>query len=234
MPYCVHCGVELDPSIHRCPLCGTAVLDPAAPAAEDGPPFFPTRPARVEPVSRRAAALLATSMLASVSVCCALLNLFLKPQYRWYLFVTGAAAMLWVWFVLPLLAKHWVPLWVRLTADVGAVAAYVALIALALDGWGWFFGLAVPVLALAAAVVCALSWLMRKGHSVLTTVTLVLAAVGIFCLGAEACGDLYFHGEWAPGWSLIVTVSCFGLCVPLLVVRRVPSLREEVRRRFHF
>ena len=185
-------------------------------------------------MSRRAAALLATSMLASVSVCCALLNLFLKPQYRWYLFVTGAAAMLWVWFVLPLLAKRWVPLWVRLTADVGAVAAYVALIALALDGWGWFFGLAVPVLALAAAVVCALSWLMRKGHSVLTTVTLVLAAVGIFCLGAEACGDLYFHGEWAPGWSLIVTVSCFGLCVPLLVVRRVPSLREEVRRRFHF
>ena len=41
MPYCVHCGVELDPSVHRCPLCGTAVLDPAAPAAEDGPPFFP-------------------------------------------------------------------------------------------------------------------------------------------------------------------------------------------------
>jgi hypothetical protein len=173
-------------------------------------------------------------MLASVSVCCALLNLVLKPQYQWYLFVVGAAAMLWVWFVLPLLVNRWVPVWVRLTVDVGAVAVYVALIALAMDGWDWFRGLAVPILALAAAVVCALGWLLRRGHSMLTTVTLSLAALGVFCAGIEAFGDLYFYGQWSPGWSLVVLASCVGLCIPLLVVRRVPSLREEVRRRFHF
>lgn len=234
MPYCVHCGVELDPAVKTCPLCGTAVNDPAARPAEDRPPFFPTRRAEVAPVPRKAVSLLITSMLASVSVCCALLNLVLKPQYQWYLFVVGAAAMLWVWFVLPLLVNRWVPVWVRLTVDVGAVAVYVALIALAMDGWDWFRGLAVPLLALAAAVVCALGWLLRRGHSVLTTVMLSLAAVGVFCAGIEACGDLYFYGEWSPGWSLIMLASCVGLCIPLLVVRRVPSLREEVRRRFHF
>lgn len=233
MPYCVHCGVGLDPSVKSCPLCGTAVNDPAAAPAQDYPSFFPTRRAEVAPVPRKAAALLLTSMLASVSVCCALLNLALKPQYQWYLFVVGAAAMLWVWLVLPLLVNRWVPLWARLTADVGAVAVYVALIALALDGWTWFRGLAVPMLALAAAVVCALSWLLRRGHSILTTATLSLAAAGVFCVGMEACADLYFYDAWSPGWSLVVLAACVGLCIPLLVVRRVPSLREEARRRFH-
>ncbi len=234
MPYCVHCGVELDAAVKSCPLCGTAVNDPASQPAADHPPFFPTRQAEVAPVPRKAVALLATSMLASVSLCCALLNLALKPEYSWHLFVVGAAAMLWIWFVLPLLADRWIPVWTRLTVDVGAVAVYVALIALAMDGWDWFRGLAVPMLLLAAAEGWVFWLLLRRGHSVLTTVTLSLAAVAVFCVGMEACGDLYFHGVWSPGWSLIVAASCVGLCIPLLVVRRVPSLREEVRRRFHF
>ncbi len=234
MPYCVHCGVELDADVKDCPLCGTEVHDPAADPAAEHPPFFPARRAEVAPVSKRTAALLLTSMLASVSLCCALLNLALKPEHRWYLFVVGAAAMLWVWLVLPLLVNRWVPLWVRLTADVGAVAVYVALIALALDGWEWFWGLAVPLLAVAAAVVCALSWLLRRGHSMLTTAMLCLGAAGLLCVGIEACVDLYFHGLWSPGWSLVVLAACVGFSIPLAVVRRVPSLREEARRRFHF
>ncbi len=213
MPYCVHCGVELDAGVKDCPLCGTEVHDPAADPAAEHPPFFPARRAEVAPVSKRTAALLLTSMLASVSLCCALLNLALKPEHRWYLFVVGAAAMLWVWLVLPLLVNRWVPLWVRLTADVGAVAGYVAV---------------------AAAVVCALSWLLRRGHSMLTTAMLCLGAAGLLCVGIEACVDLYFHGLWSPGWSLVVLAACVGFSIPLAVVRRVPSLREEARRRFHF
>lgn len=234
MSYCVNCGVELNPAAESCPLCSTPVVNPNAPPDATLPSFFPTRPPEVATVPRRTAVVLASAMLASVSVCCALLNLALKPQYKWSLFVVGAAAMLWVWLVLPLLVNRWIPIWARLTADVGAVAVYVALIAWAMDGWDWFRGLAVPVLAVAAVVVCCLSWLLRRGHSILTTATMSLAAIGVFCVGMEACGDLYFHGEWAPAWSLIVLASCVGLCIPLLVVRRVPSLREEARRRFHF
>ena len=68
MPYCVHCGVELDPAVKTCPLCGTAVNDPAACPTEDRPSFFPTRRAEVAPVTRKAAALLITSMEATISL----------------------------------------------------------------------------------------------------------------------------------------------------------------------
>ena len=233
MSYCVNCGVELNPSTQNCPLCGTKVVNPKSPPDTELPPFFPTYRPEVAPVPRRAVALLMTAMLASVSMCCLLLNLALKPQMKWSLFVAGAAAMLWVWLVLPLLVNRWVPLWGRLTIDVGAVAVYVAFIALAMDGWEWFLGLAVPILGVAAVVVCCLSWLLQRGHSTLTSAMLSLNAVGVFCVGMEICGDLYFLKACSLGWSLIVLVSCVGFSIPLLIIRWVPSLREEARRRFH-
>lgn len=232
MPYCVNCGVELSPGTVRCPLCRTPVVQPNG----DGPepsPFFPTRRAEVPPVSKKALAALLSAMLASLSACCALLNLVLRPGYGWSLFVVGAAAMLWVWFVLPLLVRR-APLWLRLILDMAAVGVYVYLIALTTGGEWWFFPLAVPVLAVATGVVLVLWALLRRGHSVLTTVTLLLLAAGVLCVGVEFCCDRFLLGRWSPGWSVVVLVCCVGLCIPLVVVRRVASLREEVRRRFHF
>ncbi len=232
MSYCVHCGVELEPAASRCPLCGTPVVDPGAPGAEDLSTFFPTRPAQVSPVSKKELAILLSSMLLSVSVCCGLLNLILKPGTAWSLFVLGAAVMLWVWVVFPLLAR-WAPMWLRLTLDVGAVGIYVWLIALAVDGKTWFWGLAVPILVCNAVAVCIFGLLIRKKHSMLSTLTMLLAVVGAFCLSVELCCDRYFHRGIDLGWSLVVFACCVGLCVPLIVIRRVPSLRAEVRRRFH-
>ena len=233
MSYCVNCGVELNPGAPRCPLCGTEVVNPRQAVDEMEPDFFPTRRAVVEPVSKRALAFLLTAMLASVSGCCALLNLVLRPHTPWYLFVVGAAAMLWVWLVFPLLARC-MPVWGRLTLDVGAVGVYVFLISLALHGGAWFRGLAVPLLALSAAVVFALSWLLRRGHSLLTTAAMALFAAGAFCVGVEVCCDWYLHSGWTPGWSLVVFACCVGLCIPIIIIRRIPSLRAEARRRFHF
>lgn len=233
MSYCVHCGVELNENADRCPLCNTPVLDPSRTPPTGNPDFFPSRPAQVDPVSKRGLAILITSMLVSVSLCCALLNLALKPETHWHFFVVGAAAMLWIWSVLPILIPK-LPLWGRLTIDVGAVGLYVWIISLALDGKTWFYGLAIPLLIFSAITVCLLSWLLRRKHSTLSTVTMILAAIGIYCVEVELCCDWYIHHTIDLGWSLVVFACCVGLCIPLIVVRRVPSLREEVRRRFHF
>ena len=42
MSYCVHCGVELDPTAAVCPLCATPVRDPARPVDTVSPRPFPT------------------------------------------------------------------------------------------------------------------------------------------------------------------------------------------------
>ena len=169
----------------------------------DAPSYFPTKPAEVPPASRRAAAALLT------------------------------AVMLWIWFVLPMLARR-IPIFFRLTADVAAVGVYVFLISIDLSGGAWFRGLALPILGWACVLVFLLSFLLRGGRrSRLSAIAMCIGTVGLMALGVEYCMDRFFRAAWQPTWSLVVVVICVGLIIPLRVVRRVPSLREEARRRFN-
>ena len=229
MSYCVNCGVELDKGAERCPLCGTPAWKPDP----DAPRYFPSKPAEVPRASRRAAAALLTAMLASVSLCCGLLNLILPTEHPWALYVAGAAVMLWIWFALPMLVRG-IPIFFRLTADVAAIGIYVWIISVALHGGRWFRGLVLPMLGWACIVVFLLSFLLRDGRrSRLSSLAMCIGAVGLLALGVEYCMDRYFLQAWQPSWSLVVAVICIGLIIPLRIVRRVPSLREEARRRFN-
>ena len=50
MSYCVNCGVELEKSEKRCPLCGVEVINPAQPP-EDKEPRQRPYPNRIEELS---------------------------------------------------------------------------------------------------------------------------------------------------------------------------------------
>lgn len=143
MSYCVHCGVELDATASFCPLCHTRVLDPGQPVDTASPKPFPTRRGEVAPAAKQEVALLITAMLASVAVCCGVLNLFLRADRMWSLYVIGASAMLWLWLVPPLLARG-MHLLLRLLLDIAAVALYVYLISVDLNGGDWYLGLQPP------------------------------------------------------------------------------------------
>ena len=189
MSYCVNCGVELGPGARECPLCRTPVVNPVCPPDAAEPGFFPVRREEVAPVSRREAALLLSAMLLSVAICCGLLNLVFYSDVWWSFFIGGAMAMLWVWFVLPLLIRGMF-IWVRLTLDVLAVGAYICIIAVALDGMDWFLGLALPIIAAGVAVIPLLYWVIRTRRcSILVSTILVLISAGFFAVLTEFICD---------------------------------------------
>ena len=233
MSYCVNCGVELDKTAAFCPLCHTPVYNPNQPVDQTSAKPFPTERKEVAPSSKRPAAILITTVLASVAVCCGVLNQFLLTQRAWSLYVIGAAIMLWIWTVPPLLARG-MHLLLRLAVGIGAVLLYVYLISVDLDGRTWFLGLAAPLILWGGAVLLVLGLVLLVYHrSPITTLTILIGSVGIFLLGVELLVDRWLFHAWAPGWSLVVLVVCVGMVIPLIIIRRVPSLREEVRRRFH-
>ena len=233
MSYCVNCGVELDPTARACPLCHTPVVNPNQPVDASLPPPFPSRREEVQPVSKRELALLLSAMLGSVAVCCGVLNLFFVHSGRpWSLYVIGAAAMLWIWLVVPLVLRQ-MPLWLRLGLDACAVGVYVYLISIDLHGLDWYLGLALPIILTGGAIVMALGLVLCTARSILTSVTLIIGAVGLFIVGIEFFVDRWLTGTYQPGWSLVVAAVCVALMVPLIIVRRRPALRDEVRRRFH-
>jgi len=233
MSYCVNCGVELDATAACCPLCHTPVYNPAQPVDRDSPPPFPTQRGEVPPASRRELAVLISAMLGSVAVCCGLLNLVLRTSHIWSLYVIGAAGMLWVFLAPPLLWRR-LPLPLAAVLDAAAVGLYVLLIAWEVGGLDWYLQLALPIVALFALTLLALSLLLGNGRrSILSSIALVIGFTGAFLAGLELLSDLYLDGVWRPSWSLVVLIVAVALEIPLVVVRRVPGLREEVRRRFH-
>lgn len=233
MSYCVNCGVELDSTATFCPLCQTPVRNPNQPVDRGSPTPFPTEPDEMPLAARKAAAAMASAMLGAAAVSCGLLNLVLQASHIWSLYVIGAAAMLWIFLVPPLLWRK-MPGPVMALLDTGAIGLYLLIIAWELDGLDWYLRLALPAVALLAVVLLALVLLLRGGkRSILTSTTLIIAAAAVYVAGLELLGDLYFHGKWGPTWSLVVLIVAGAVEIPLVVVRRVPSLRREVRRRFH-
>lgn len=233
MSYCVNCGVELDSTAAVCPLCQTPVQNPRQPVDRDSPTPFPAERSEVSLPSQWELAVLISAMLGSVAICCGLLNLFLRTSHIWSVYVIGAAAMLWVFAVPPLLWRK-LPLPVMTLLDGAAIGLYVLLIAWELDGLDWYFHLALPaVILLGLILLVQVLLLQKRRRSMLSTIAVVIASVAVFVVGLELLGDLYFHGEWDPSWSLVVLVVAGALELPLLVVRWVPGLRREARRRFH-
>lgn len=229
MSYCVNCGVELNAAAAACPLCGTPAWHPEN--EQPGEPYFATKRPDVDRAPRRTLAMILTSMLVSVVICCGLLNLLYNPKDAWSLYIIGAAMLFWIWFVLPLLVR-W-PTFLKLTADVAAIGLYVYLISISVGGADWYEGLAQPLLIYIVALVFLLSFLLRGGrHSRLTTLSLAIGFVGLLLLGVEYFVDLYFTSEWVPEWSLIAAAISVALIIPLQIIRHVPALREEIRRRF--
>ncbi len=233
MSYCVHCGVELDDTAAFCPLCHTKVMNPGRMPDECAPKPFPTERGEVPPIPKGAVAGVITAMLACVAVGCGLLNLFLKPGRAWSLYVIGATIMLWLWIVLPLLLRR-IPLLLRSVINVAAIGLYVYLISVELHGWSWYIGLAVPIILWGGAVWLLLSLMLRVyRRSAISTAAILIGSVGVFLMGVEFFIDQWVAGRWDPSWSLVVLTICVCLVIPLVIIRRIPAFREEVRRRFH-
>ena len=121
MSYCVNCGVELDDTAAFCPLCHTPVHNPNQPVNQTAPKPFPTERKEVPPASKLQVAILLSTILASVAVCCGVLNVFLRTQRTWSLYVIGAALMIWIWTVPPLLHHRKDTFRLQLLADVLAI-----------------------------------------------------------------------------------------------------------------
>lgn len=233
MSYCVNCGVELGDSIKVCPLCDTPVLNPYADSTSDDT-FFPSKGGDIKPVSKFELAVLISSMLLSVSVLFGALNIFFDREELWSLYVIGAAAVLWVWFVLPLLTRK-ILFWSRLSIDLIAVAAYLGFMAIFKGGMELYLNLLIPLIFTLSATVFIVSLIIHsKRRSILQQVLICLCGVAVFCVLCELMIDNYLFEGWRPFWSMIVLAVCVGLSIPIIIVIKTPSLREEIRKRWHF
>lgn len=233
MSYCVNCGVELDRTAKRCPLCNTPVINPKELIDASSPAPYPKISGQVEQIKHTDLAILLFSVLGSTSAACGLINFFVVNSSPWSLYIIGVCFMLWVFFI-PAILYTRLPIYVSLFLDGVAVAIYCYLISLNTSSRAWFADLAIPIIASLTLLIILFAFLIRNVHSSILSIAIYLfTEIGIFVVCLELMIRSYLNLEFGISWSAIVLICCVCIDIVLLTIITRSRLREAVRRRMH-
>ena len=236
MSYCVNCGVELQKSEPRCPLCGTEVINPNEIAEEKPLRPYPSHVEHLDrTVDRRYIASFISLLLLIPLFTTMLANILVSGGLTWSYLVLGGELVLFTVFLLPMIAR--IPRVLYATIDAVAVGVLLLLIrVLTQSDWRWLLLLGLPITGL-TAVMCWFFSLMAAPKCrlpVLLRFTFALTCVGLLVVAIDFFIRLYQHDIFWPTWSLYVLFPCLVLASSLLLLNRREKVKEEIRKRFYF
>ncbi len=236
MSYCVNCGVELQKSEPRCPLCGTEVVNPNEVREENPVRPYPSHVEHLDRrVDRRYIASFISLLLLIPLFTVMLANILVSGKLTWSYYVLGAELVLFTVLLLPMIAR--MPKILYVVIDAAAVGILLLLVQVIAQGdWGWLLLLGLPITGLAAVMCWFFSWMASPTCRlpVLVRFTFGLTCVGIFVVAIEFLIGLYNHAIAWPTWSLYVLFPCLVLASSLLLLNRRARVKEEIRKRFYF
>ena len=237
MSYCVNCGVELEKSEPRCPLCGTEVVNPSAPQEEKPVRPYPSHVEHLDRrLDRRYIASFISLLLLIPLFTVMLTNIMVSGKLTWSYYVIGGELVAFTVFLLPMIATNMIRL-LYIVIDAAAVGVLLLLIRIMNQSdWSWLLLLGLPVTGFAALFAWFLSWMTSKKCRlpVLVRASLALAGIGLLIVCIEFFIGLYRHAIAWPGWSLYVLFPCLVLGSALLLLNRRARLKAEIRKRFYF
>ncbi len=235
MSYCVNCGVELEKTLERCPLCNTPVINPNELQKITAPTYpYPKEKGQVDAVKKKDLAILTSVVLTATSLCCLLLNIFVFSGTHWSLFIIGACLLLFV-IIFPAVIYTKLPVYISLAFDGAATGFYLYMITFNTANDRWFLSLALPITALVTILVEIFALLLRTFPvSFLTTALYFFVEIALLCVGLELLIDNYCGVPLQLVWSAIILTICGVIVITLLTILSKQRLRDAVRRRLHF
>ncbi|MBD3193029.1 MAG: hypothetical protein GF308_20500 [Candidatus Heimdallarchaeota archaeon] len=239
MPYCSRCGVEVEPTVEKCPLCGTPIQQ-----LEDEPPLFQKKyPDALpeKPKQERTAQQKRMLALEIVSISLALpllivlgINLIANKTVSWSLYPISALILIWILTAIPLLIPKR-PI-IIIPGEVIAVAAFLVIVDyLPNNQIDWYLNLALPTIALLGVIVTAIVLGARrvKEHGFLIA-AMILAGVGLINLGLDLIIMSYVRGKVSIVWSPFVLIPTFLIAGGLLYfhfrLRKKVNLERRLQR----
>lgn len=234
MAYCVNCGVELDKTLEKCPLCATKVYHPQEEGAAIVEQTFPKKKGEVEKVSKKEGIIFVSVLSVTIAVTCALLNILVYNTSWWSVPVGGVCITLWVFFMAAIFCEK-ITVYGMLLLDAIAIGNCMFLISLITRNNLWFYDIGLPILGVSFGLLEISVFFSKKFPSSLLTGTLYffVMTAGI-CVTIETVLDNYFRQAISLSWSAIVLTVCAIIVVFLILVLMMGRLRDTIRRRLHF
>lgn len=231
MSYCVNCGVELEKSARRCPLCNTPVINPNQ-SPVDEPPAYPQTIYIPQKTRSAYMAFMISMVMLIPDVVCGIINLLYPHTGHWSVYVISISILLWIFFVLPFILKKRNP-YVILTLDAGAALVFSFVISV-FHGRGWFLTISLPtILILAGMLAIMIYWLNRKKREWPSVCTSVVGMLAAMALVLEFLITWYQSGSPMIRYSVIVVASCICLIVFFEFAGRNKRFRAWLTRRFY-
>ena len=225
--FCERCGVELEPGVTRCPLCGGEELGSAepelreyrrSPDQQDSPAF-----------GRLVVRILRLAAITAVAIVF-LVDLWSSGDLSWSPVAAAAIAAGTAIAGFPFQFRRW---WPVFGASIGTI--FLLLVLLDLLGNArleWFLPVALPLLIAVGAISAVISWLFRRVRGV-GKGAMILVGAGMVSAAADLVVSLYRTGSPGIGWSAVVLLSTFPVAVFLVVLQSTVLRYVDLRRRFH-
>jgi len=236
MSYCVNCGVELQKSEPRCPLCGTEVVNPSAPQEEKPVRPYPSHVERLDQrLDRRYIASFISLLMLIPLFSVMLANILVSHRLTWSYYVLGGELVAFTVFLLPMIAR--MPRILYVTIDAAAIGVLLLLVQVMAQGnWNWLLLLGLPITGLTALMCWFFSLLAapKCRLPILIRFTFGLTCLGLLVVAIEFFINLYQMRLAWPTWSLYVLFPCLVLGSSLLLLNRRARVKEELKKRFYF
>lgn len=233
MSYCVNCGVELDATLKKCPLCETVVYHPER-TEVNSEETFPKKKGEVDTVSKKEGIVFVTVLLLTIAVTCTLLNIYVYNRNWWSIPVNGVCITLWVFFMAAIFCEK-ITVYGMILLDAIAIGNYLFMISLITSSDRWLIMIGLPILAVAFVLIEISVFLSKKLPSSLLTGTLYFfVTIAGVCVTIEATIDNYVREIIRLGWSAIVVTVCAIISVFIILILMMGRLRNSIRRRLHF
>ena len=122
MSYCVNCGVELEKACKACPLCDTPVINPREKNISEEKPAYPEELLIPKSTKNQFLFFIFSLVLLIPNMVAVIINsvFFDNPVTK---YVVGAFAIVWLWFIFPLMWKKAIPT-VLVAIDAIGLMAY--------------------------------------------------------------------------------------------------------------
>ena len=229
--YCIKCGVELDDTEKKCPLCDTIVFHPDIDRIIERP-LYPKGKLPKNVSNSKVLCGAVVIMFLIPIIICFFADMLSDRTLDWFGFVAGALVLAYTALALPLWFRKPNPI-VFVPCAFVAVTAYLLYINCVTDG-DWFLSFAFPttgVLCLIATAFVTLLRCLRKGR--LYVFGGVSIASGLFSMLVEFLLCITFDLRFV-GWSVYPLVALLLIGGLLIYLAINATAREIMKRKLFF
>lgn len=231
MAYCVKCGVKLEESERRCPLCQTVVYHPDLFEDSDGNIPYPKIKPEVKRMHKKLKILIASIIIMIPTVLTLICDYSINKKIVWSDIVVSAVCFSYCLVFIPLIFNKKNVL-LYLIIDFFSLLLFLKYIEYTIGG-KWFIKFAFPISVSAALIALAAIIINRYVNpSYLLTSALVFILSGIDCVLIEFLLCITFMKRVHFIWSYYPLITFIAVGVILLICYKNQHLREQIIKRF--